>query len=77
MPHHTFTALCQTTTARKISASKLVIGLGNCVKTGHKKSTKKSFEGHLPERYPRNYFDDRYAEVMNKKELNFIISTNV
>jgi hypothetical protein len=31
-PHHTFTALCQTTTAKKILASKLVVGLGNCVK---------------------------------------------
>ena len=66
MPHHTFTALCQTTTARKILASKLVIGLGNCVKQLMKNQQKKSFEGHLPERYPRDYFDDRYAEVMNK-----------
>ena len=45
MPRHTFTALCQTTTARKISPSKLVIGLDNCVK-------------QLMENQQKNYFRD-------------------
>lgn len=50
MPHHTFTALCQTTTARKISASKLVIGLGNCVKQLMKNQQK----NHLRDIYPND-----------------------